>query len=82
LKSLSDRINEIEEKHGKVLLHSNLLIAKINDFKLLASLTKAYADSNKFLFLPNDYIAFVQEERTNIEKLIAKSGFTVKKFIA
>jgi len=82
LKSLSDRINEIEEKHGKVLLHSNLLIAKINDFKLLASLTKAYAGSNKFLFLPNDYIAFVQEERTNIEKLIAKSGFTVKKFIA
>lgn len=77
---LNEKINEIEDKHGKVLLHGNLLVAKINDFKLKAIFTKTYVDSNKVIFLPNNYIAFVQEERSNIEKLVTKSGLAVKNF--
>ena len=78
-KLLNHKINEIEQKHGKVLLHSNLLIAKINDFKLQAALTKAYTNSSNVIFLPNDYIAFTKEERVNIESLVTKSGFAIKK---
>jgi hypothetical protein len=75
---LNTKINEIEDKHGKVLLHSNLLIAKINDFKLKAIFAKTYADSNRIIFLPNNYIAFTQEECGNIKKLVVKSGLAVK----
>lgn len=78
---LRTKINEIEEKHGKVLLHKNLLIAKINNFKLKANLIKSYTNSSKLLFLPNDYIVFTQEEQTNIERLVTKSGFAVKNFM-
>ena len=75
---LNTKINEIEDKHGKVLLHSNLLVAKINDFKLKAIFTKTYSDGHKIIFLPNDYIAFTQEECGNIKKLVTKSGLAVK----
>ena len=80
-KLLSSKIDEIEEKHGKVLLHSNLLIAKVNDFKLQAILTKAYQNSDAFIFLPNDYVAFTKGELINITNLVTKSGFAIKKFV-
>ena len=61
-----------------MLLHSNILIAKVNDFKLRAILQKNYNQTNKMIFLPNDYIVALKEERKNIEKLVLKSGFAVK----
>ena len=77
-KTIASKLNDIEKIYGKILLHSNILIAKINDFKLKAILQKNYNQTNKMIFLPNDYIVALKEERKNIEKLVLKSGFAVK----
>jgi hypothetical protein len=77
-KAIRDKINDVEKRYGKILLHSNLLLAKVSDFKLKAIFVKKYEGSNKMIFLPNDYIVALQEERKNIEKLVLKSGLAVK----
>jgi len=77
-KAIRDKINDVEKRYGKILLHSNLLLAKVSDFKLKAIFVKKYEGSNKMILLPNDYIAALQEERKNIEKIVLKSGLAVK----
>ena len=77
-KAIRDKINDVEKRYGKILLHSNLLLAKVSDFKLKAIFVKKYEGSNKMIFLSNDYIVALQEERKNIEKLVLKSGLAVK----
>ena len=81
LKKISNhctKLNDIENKYGKILLHSNIIIAKINNFKLKAIFEKAYKQTDKMIFLPNNYVIALKEERKNIEKLVLKSGFAVK----
>ena len=76
--TIATKLNDIENKYGKILLHSNIIIAKINDFKLRAIFEKAYKQTDKMIFLPNNYVIALKEERKNIEKLVLKSGFAVK----
>jgi len=75
---LKKRIKEIENKKDKILLHNNLLFAKVNNFTIKALLTKNCRNGGNILFLEDDYIAFPKDEVNNIEKIVKKAGFAVK----
>lgn len=72
-------IETLEQRWGKVILHKNLLIAKIKDITLKVSIQKSFNDPSRVLFLPNNFIVFPQELLIEMEKLIINSGNVIKK---
>lgn len=75
---LAQQIKEIQIKHGKVLLHKNILVAKINDLRLKAHIIKACEKEKDIIFLPNDFLAFPKTKKPELEKLIKKVGYAIK----
>ncbi|MHA1490621.1 MAG: hypothetical protein ACTSRI_13315 [Promethearchaeota archaeon] len=77
--SFCQAIETFEQRWGKVILHKDILIAKIKDISLKVSIQKSFNDPSRVLFLPNDFIVFPQGLFTEIENLIIKSGNVIKK---
>ena len=69
-------LETVEEKWGKTLLHENLLIARVRDLSLRVQLEREFED--KLVILSDHFIAFPREARSNVEKVLKKSGFVVK----
>ncbi|MDR3573298.1 MAG: hypothetical protein P4L50_05530 [Anaerolineaceae bacterium] len=61
---------------GKTILHENLLFARVRDLSLRVQLERELKD--KILVLGDHFIAFPLESRSNVEKILKKSGFVVK----
>lgn len=76
---LEHQVNQIQLKHGKILLHKNLILAKINDLRVKAQLVKACQNMKDVLFLPNDFLAFPQSYRPELERIIKKNGYAIRK---
>ncbi len=76
---LEHQVNQIQLKHGKILLHKNLILAKINDLRVKAQLAKACQNMKDVLFLPNDFLAFPQSYRPELERIIKKNGYAIRK---
>ena len=75
---LENQVNQIELKHGKIILHKNLLIAKMNDLRLKAHLMKAYHGVKEVIFLPNDYLVLPRAMKPELERLIKKAGYAIR----
>ncbi len=75
---LDEQVKQIQIKHGKILLHQNILIAKVNDLRLKAYIIKAYENVKDIIFLPNDFIVFPKAMRSEFDKLIKKAGYAIK----
>ncbi len=73
-----DALSTVEKQWGKQILHTNLLVAKINDLTLKVAIEKAFAKSNELQFLPNDYVAFPQDALAKVERAVKKAGHVVK----
>ncbi len=71
-------ISTIEQQWGKQVVHQNLLVARIRDLSLKVAIQKAFADSGKVVFLPNNFIAFPYDLTRKIKALVNKSGYVVK----
>jgi len=76
---LDDALKQIQTKHGKILLHKNLALLKVNDLRLKAQMIKSYQNSEEVLFLPSDYIAIPNAMVGELEKLIKKLGYAIKR---
>ena len=76
---LEHQVNQIQLKHGKILLHKNLILAKVNDLRVKAQLVKACQNMKDVLFLPNDFLAFPQSYRQELERIIKKNGYAIRK---
>lgn len=75
---LENQVNQIQLKHGKILLHKNLLIAKMNDLRLKAHIMKAYQGVKDVIFLPNDYLVLPKAMKPELERLIKKAGYAIR----
>ena len=71
-------ISTIEKRWGKQIVHQNLLVARVRDLSLKVAIQKAFADSGKVVFLPNNFIAFPNDLTKKMEALVNKSGYVVK----
>ncbi|MCG2788109.1 MAG: hypothetical protein L6461_23730 [Anaerolineae bacterium] len=65
-----------ESKWGKTILHENLLFAQVRDLSLRVQLERELKE--KLVLLSDHFIAFPQESRSNVEKVLKKAGFVVK----
>lgn len=72
----------IDQQWGRLILHHNLLIARITDFSLRVRLQKAFESPNgsgaSLIFFQDEYIAFPQAMRGEIERWIKKAGYVIK----
>ncbi len=75
-------IETIEARRGKQIIHTNLVLAKVKDLSLKVALEKAFSDPNQLLTLPNGFIAFPPERLDEIQRVIGKSGYVIKKIQA
>jgi hypothetical protein len=69
-------IQTVNAQWGKTILHENLLVARVRDLSLRIQIERELKE--KLVVLSDHYIAFPQESRSNIEKILKKMGFVVK----
>lgn len=64
---------------GKLILHQNLLLARVTSLDLRVKLQKAFGTaSEKVVFLPGEFMAFAPDIIGEIEKVVKKAGHVVK----
>jgi hypothetical protein len=68
----------IEKKRGQCLVHKNLCVARIKDLSLRVKVEKAL--SGNFKVLSDEYIAFPIAFKSEIETVVTKSGYAVKRY--
>lgn len=76
--AFADAISRIEQRWGKLVVHQNLLVARVKDLSLKVAIQKAFADSGKLVFLPDNFIAFPNDLAKKMEALVNKSGYVIK----
>lgn len=76
--SLKQSFDRIMEKHGRILLHKNLLIAKVSDLRLKAQCIKKFEYDEQVKFLANDYMVFPKSKLSVVQKFVEKAGYAVK----
>jgi len=69
----------IEKKRGQCIVHKNLCVARIKDLSLRIKVEKALFGNYKVL--SEEYIAFPVKFRSDVESVVNKSGFAVKKYL-
>jgi len=69
---------DAEKKWGKQVVHENLLVAEVRDLSLRVSIEKAFSESG-LVSLPNGFLAFPPGLRPEIEALVLKNGYVIKR---
>lgn len=69
-------LETVEAKWGQTLLHENLLVARVRDLSLRVQLERELKEN--LIVLSDHYVAFPQESRSSVEKVLKKTGFVVK----
>ncbi len=66
----------VNAKWGKTILHENLFVACVRDLSLRVQLERELKE--KIVILDDHFIAFPLEARSNVEKVLKKTGFVTK----
>ncbi len=74
---------KIDAQWGKLVMHENLLVARVTDLSLRVKLRQAFDDadgapSTRLVVLSDDYIAFPRAMLGDVEKLLKKAGHVIK----
>jgi len=76
LSAFRQMLDTIEERWGKVIVHSDLLVACIRNLSLRVLLERELGEN--LVVLSREYVAFPAGLRNQVERLLKKSGFVVK----
>ena len=71
-------VSSIKRKKGKTVVHNNLMIARVRDLSLKVLIEKKFTDIKKLVTLSDEFISFPVNLVPEIQKLVSKSGNTVK----
>ncbi|MGK5084212.1 hypothetical protein WDW37_13030 [Bdellovibrionota bacterium FG-1] len=66
------------DRRGKIILHQELLIARIKDLSLRVKLEKALPENRQFLTLDEEYVAFPAGLLPIVEKVVRKEGHVIQ----
>ncbi len=69
-------LDTVTAQWGRLIVHQNILAARITDLSLRVMLEKTFGD--QLITLSNEFIAFPYGLRREIEKAVAKAGYVVK----
>lgn len=68
---------EAKKRWGRVVVHENLLLARVTELSLRVSLEKAFTNG-EIVFLPNGWLAFPYRLAGKVEGVVRKAGHVVK----
>jgi len=76
-------LKRIDAQWGKLIVHENLLVARVRDLSLRVKLQQTFegadgAPSAQLVFLSDEYVAFPRAMMGDIEKLVKKAGHVIK----
>ena len=69
-------LEKVDKTWGKLVIHENLLVARIKDLSLLVKLQRSFPDQVKPL--SKNFIAFPRDVVPEIQKLVEGSGYVIK----
>ena len=73
-------IEDIEEKRGKLIVHENLLLAKVNDPALQVTIEREFAAPGQLVSLARGFVAFPTGLLPRVQSWMRKSGHVIKSF--
>ncbi len=68
----------IEKRRGKLIVHVNLLVARVKDLALKVMLEKQFGGPGKLVGLSGDFVAFPSALLPEVQKWMKKSGHVIK----
>jgi hypothetical protein len=68
----------VEERWGKKILHTGLLLARVRDLSLKVQIERAFSNHGQLVSLSEEWLAFPAGLLAEIEKLVKKAGYVVK----
>jgi len=74
--AFGETFKRIAKNWGKTILHTQLFIAQVRDLSLRVQLERALGEN--ILLLSDEFVAFPQEARADVEKIVQKEGFVIK----
>lgn len=67
-----------EERWGKQIIHTNLLVARITDPALRVQIERSLPEREAFIGLSEEFIAFPPAALPAIERAVSKAGYVIK----
>jgi hypothetical protein len=71
-----EALDTVDKRWGKMLLHENLLVARVRDLSLRIQLERELG--SKIVVLSEYFVAFPVDSRPIVERVLKKSGFVTK----
>ena len=68
----------IELRRGKLIVHQNLLVARVSDLSLKVMLEKKFGEPGQLVSLSGEFVAFPNGLLPEIRGWLKKSGYVVK----
>jgi hypothetical protein len=72
---------ELERKWGHNIVHQDIAVAEVKDLSLRVALEKAFSGKG-CVSLPGGFLAFPKDLREQVEALVVKSGYVVKRVVS
>ena len=72
---------ELERNWGRNIVHQDIAVAEVKDLSLRVALEKAFS-SKGCVSLPGGFLAFPKDLRAEVEALVVKSGYVVKRVVS
>ncbi|MBF0288725.1 MAG: hypothetical protein HQM14_12975 [SAR324 cluster bacterium] len=76
--AFSEAFATMKKRLGKIIIHDDLLIAKVTDLSLKVQIQKALPQSTPVVLLSNDFIAFPKGYLADVQRIVMKSGYAIK----
>lgn len=73
-----DAVKLAAKRWGNLIIHQELLVAKIKDLSLKVLIRNTITDPEQLFFLSDDFIAFPSSQAATVEKLVNKAGHVIK----
>jgi hypothetical protein len=71
-------MERIEQRRGKLIVHENLLVARVSDLALKVMLEKKFGEPGRLVALANEYVAFPLGLLPELQAWMKKSGHVIK----
>ena len=71
-------VENVEEKRGKLIVHENLLVAKVNDPTLQVTLEREFAAPGQLVVLARGFVAFPTGLLPRVQAWMRKSGHVIR----
>jgi hypothetical protein len=71
-------MEKIEQRRGKLIVHENLLVARLTDLALKVMLEKKFGGPGKLVGLSDEFVAFPTALLPDLESWMKRSGHVIK----